>query len=166
MVQESQEFQEVQIESKRCFVFSLLLRTAGLCVGSAMSLFFLSHYVAADITALRNFSLSSATSWFLVGALAMAISRIYANSVKDQTLSIDELKAQSSKVISKPLFSYLGWTFFFFVFAFVSHTWLRWPAAWFIFNAGANLKFQKSGFLNLTSWPVGAARFSSFRIKR
>ena len=158
--------QVVQIESKRSFVYSLLLRIGGLCIGSAMALFFLSHYVPADVATLRKFSLASVGSWLLLGILAMSISRIYVNSTKDQVLSIEELKSKSSKVISKPLFSYLGWTFCFFVFAFISHTWLRWPAAWFIFNAGANLKFRKSGFLNLTSWPVGAARFSSFRIKR
>ncbi len=158
--------QVVQIESKRCFVFSLLLRVGGLCIGSAMALFFLSHYVPADIATLQAFSVGSSASWLLLGIIALALSRIYVNSTKDQTLSIEELKTQSSKVISKPLMSYLGWTFFFFVFAFFGPSWFRWVAAWFIFNAGANLKFRKSGFLNLTSWPAGAARFQSFKFRR
>ena len=158
--------QVVQIESKRSFVYSLLLRIGGLCIGSAMALFFLSHYVPADIATLRNFSLASVGSWLLLGILALAFSRIYVNSTKDQVLSIEELKAKASKVISKPLMSYLGWTFFFFVFGFLGPSWFRWVAAWFIFNAGANLKFRSGGFMNLTSWPAGAARFQSFKFRK
>ena len=131
-----------------------------------MALFFLSHYVPADIATLQAFSLASSASWFLLGIIALALSRIYINSTKDQVLSIEELKAQSSKVISKPLVSYLGWTFFFFVFGFLDPSWFRWVAAWFIFNAGANLKFRSGGFMNLTSWPAGAARFQSFKFRK
>ncbi|MEI7987142.1 MAG: hypothetical protein WCI55_16085 [Armatimonadota bacterium] len=158
--------QVVQIESKRSFVLSLLLRIGGLCIGSAMALFFLSHYVPADIATLQAFSLGSSATWLLLGVFAAALSRIYVNSAKDQALSIEELKAKSSKIISKPLLSYLGWTFFFFVFAFFGPSWFRWVAAYFIFNAGANLKFRPSGFLNLTSWPAGAARFQSFKFRK
>lgn len=158
--------QSVQIESKRSFVFSLLLRISGLCVGSGMALFFLSHYVPADIATIQNFSLGSSASWLILGVFLLASSRIYLNSLKDQTLSVEQLKAQGSKVISKPLLSYLGWTFFFFVFAFFGPSWFRWVAAWFIFNAGANLKFRSGGFMNLTSWPAGAARFQSFKFRR
>jgi hypothetical protein len=155
----------VQIESKRSFVYSLGLRIAGFCVGSAMALFFLSHYVPADVATLRNISIASGASWLVAGLLFLALSRIYVLSLKDQTLSIDELKAKASKVVSKPLVSYLGWTFLFFVFGFLGPTWFRWVAAWFVFNAGCNLKFRPGGLLNLTSWPAGAARFRSFRIK-
>jgi hypothetical protein len=153
----------VQIESKRSLAFSLALRVAGLITGLALALSFLSHYIQADLAMLRN---SSVALLLVSGLVILSLCRIYAKSLKDQTLSVDEIRVKASSVLLKPLISYLGWTFFFFVFGFLGPTWFRWVAAWFIFNAGSHVKFRSGGFMNMSSWPAGSARFSSFRVKR
>jgi hypothetical protein len=166
IIHQPAEEQAIRIESKRSFVYSLLLRIAGFCVGSAAAMFFLSHYVAGDLATLGAVSLTSPATWMLAALVLLSANRIYINSLKDQTLALDDLKAQNSKVILKPLFSYLGWTFLFFLFGFLDHTWFRWFAAWVIFQSGANLRLQKGGFMSFSSWQTGGPRFQSFKFRR
>ena len=104
-------------------------------------------------------------SLFLAAGLrvvGLVISRMVAQLKVDRTLPFEQIRVNASKVFTKPLFSYLGWTLLFFLFGALGQTWLRWPAVWFILMSTSHIKFQ-TGWMRFINMPMGGMSASSYR---
>ena len=114
-----------------CFAFSL-------CV----SVLFVLHYPGADIKNL-GFQVVSLLIGAVIVTLPYLVVKLYRLAKSDRKLSTDTIISNWYKVITKPLTSYLFWTYLFFLFPNLGKGWLTFSAAGFILFSSFDMKFRE-----------------------
>ena len=162
VIHQPQDEAKIKDEESNSLFLAAGLRVVGLVISILAARLFLSHYVASDLVAFQHFNLGSQPWQMFIIILALMVSRMVAQLKVDRTLPFEQIRGNASKVFTKPLFSYLGWTLLFFLFGALGQTWLRWPAVWFILMSTSHIKFQ-TGWMRFINMPMGGMSASSYR---
>jgi hypothetical protein len=163
IIHQPQDEDKIKGEESKSLLLAAGLRIVGLILSVFAARLFLSHYVTSDGIAFQHFNLSSQLWQVFIVLLALMVARMVAQLRIDRNLPFEQIRGNATKVFTKPFFSYLGWTFLFFVFGALGQTWFRWPAAWFILMSTSHIKFQ-TGWMRFVNMPVqGGFRSSSYK---
>lgn len=151
-------------DSNNSFGLSMILRLVSLGFSSFLAWFFLTHYPLSNGSGLV---LGTSGKIFLIFASVYAISVIVKRATKDREVPAATLQTGIGKVFWRPMFSYVGWTFSFFIFPFLAHSPFTLAiAATFIYLKGLSLRLNRDSSFWPMSFSQPGFKFSSYRFKR
>ena len=161
--QPGEAFQSLE-DSNNSFGLSLILRGVSLGFSSFLAWFFLSHYQLPNG---GGIVFGTSGKIFLMFAFVYAISVIVKRATKDREVPVAILQSGIGKVFWRPIFSYLGWTFLFFVMPFLGHSpYTLAIATSFIGLKGLSLRLNRDRGFGPMSFNQSGFKFSSIKFRR
>ncbi len=152
-------------ESNQSFAVSMGLRAVSLGFSSFFAWLFLSHYKLSSGGSGLDMLHPVANQIFLAFMFFFLIGGMVQRAMKDRNTPVSELQANIGKVFWRPILSYLGWTFLFFILPFLGHGGLTLAfAAIVIGTKGLGLRLTSGGGFR----PMGFSgfNFTTYKFKR
>ncbi len=115
IIHQPQDEQVLRAEGLQRMGLSLLMRFAGLLYGGYIASFFLRHYPGSNPLVIPPLQILSLNGILVLAFGAMILGQMIRKSRIDRQLEIPAILSNWFQLIIRPIFSYLAWTFLFFV---------------------------------------------------
>ena len=153
-----------EVDAKRFFLRALGFRCISLGLALILAKVFLGHYSANSKVAFIGLSGEMTTLLLILVAISFSIRSIYQQCETERRRVLAGESMKEPNLSFRPVFSYWGWTFMFFVLPFLGNSvYSLLFAAFMIFRSGTRpVWFANRGFGRSSSTGFG---FQSFRFK-